>query len=113
VCNEKWARLERSGRRADALRREPVCADQLAEQITAADPIKVDEVGHSRLARRKRADRRPLPVWRKMEAYVARNPGTPLFVRPIYAGPSWSPAALDYGLLNGRELWSERFVNDV
>jgi len=52
-------------------------------------------------------------VWRKMEAYLARNPGTPLFVRPIYVGPSWRPAALDYGLLNGGELWSERFVNDV
>jgi hypothetical protein len=50
-------------------------------------------------------------VWRKMEAYLARNPGTPLFVRPIYGGPSWRPAALDYGVLNGAELWSERFVN--
>jgi hypothetical protein len=35
---------------APALRREPVLADQPAEQITAADPIKVDDVGHSRLA---------------------------------------------------------------
>jgi hypothetical protein len=52
-------------------------------------------------------------VWRKMEAYLARNPGTPLFVRPIYAGPSWRPAALDYGVLNAAELWSERFVNDL
>jgi len=41
------------------------------------------------------------------------NAGTPPFVRPLYAGPSWRPAALDYGLLNGDELWSERFVNDV
>lgn len=52
-------------------------------------------------------------VWRKMEAYLARNPGTPLFVRPIYAGPSWRSASLEYGLLNGGTLWSERFVNEV
>jgi hypothetical protein len=52
-------------------------------------------------------------VWRKMEAHLARNPGTPLFVRPIYTGPSWRPAALDYGLFIGDRLWNERFVNDV
>ena len=49
-------------------------------------------------------------VWRRMEDYAARHPGTPLFVRPLYVGPSWGPAALDYGLLAGETLWSERFL---
>jgi hypothetical protein len=52
-------------------------------------------------------------VWREMEKYAARHPGTSLFVRPIYTGPSWKPASLDYGLLVGARLWSERFVNRV
>jgi hypothetical protein len=52
-------------------------------------------------------------VWRKMERYAATHPGTPLFVRPIYADPSWKPAALDYGLLADDGLWSERFINQT
>jgi hypothetical protein len=51
-------------------------------------------------------------LWRRMEEYAARHPGTPLFVRPTYGGPSWRPAALDYALLVGDRLWSERFVNE-
>ena len=35
-----------SGRRAERLRRELVLVDQAAEQVTAADAIKVDHVGH-------------------------------------------------------------------
>lgn len=50
-------------------------------------------------------------LWRRMENYAARHPGTPLFVRPIYDGPSWRPVALDYGLLLPERLWSERFLN--
>lgn len=50
-------------------------------------------------------------LWRRMEGYAARHPGTPLFVRPIYSGPSWRPAIVEYGLLVGDGLWSERFVN--
>ena len=49
------------------LRGEPVLADQPAEQITAADTVKVDDVGDWWLvARRQLAERRPLPeraVW--------------------------------------------------
>jgi len=50
-------------------------------------------------------------VWRRMEDYAALHPGAPLFARPIHHGPSWRPAALDYVLLVGDRLWSERFVN--
>ena len=50
-------------------------------------------------------------LWRRMENYAASHPGTPLFVRPIYDGPSWQPAALDYGLLLPGRLWTERFLN--
>ena len=49
--------------------------------------------------------------WRRIERYAAGNPGTPLFVRPTYAGDEWTPAALDYGVLTGEGLWVERFVN--
>ena len=46
-----------------------------------------------------------------MEKYAAKHPGTPLFVRPIYTGPSWKPAAIEYGLFIDGELSSERFTN--
>ncbi len=46
-----------------------------------------------------------------MEFYAALNPGTPLFVRPIYDSQTWVPAALDYALLLDGRLWCERFGN--
>ena len=50
-------------------------------------------------------------AWRRMEKYAAKHPGTPLFIRPIYTGPSWKPAAIEYGLFIDGELSSERFTN--
>ena len=49
--------------------------------------------------------------WRAMEHHAAQHPGTPLFVRPIYDGPTWVPAALDHGLLGDGRLWCERLIN--
>ena len=49
--------------------------------------------------------------WRAMERHAASHPGTPLFVRPSYRGPTWEPATIDYGLLVGDRLWCERFDN--
>jgi hypothetical protein len=49
--------------------------------------------------------------WRRMERYAALQPGTPLFVRPIYDTPSWVPAALDHGVLTKGGLWWGRFAN--
>ena len=46
-----------------------------------------------------------------MEKYAADNPGTPLFARPIYRGPTWIPEAIDSPLLVDDKLWSERFDN--
>lgn len=50
-------------------------------------------------------------LWRRMENYAARHPGTPLFVRPVYGDSSWRPVALELGLLAGERLWFERFAN--
>lgn len=50
-------------------------------------------------------------LWRKMESYAATRPGTPLFVRPIYTGPTWKPDAIDYGVLLRDRMWIERFAN--
>lgn len=51
--------------------------------------------------------------YRKMERYAARNPGTFFFSRPIYGDGSWTPHALEYGLLllDERRFWVERFPN--
>jgi hypothetical protein len=51
--------------------------------------------------------------YRKMEIYAAQHPGTLIFSRPIYADTSWTPHALDYGLLllPERRIWAERFPN--
>jgi hypothetical protein len=51
-------------------------------------------------------------LWRRMEDYAARHPGTPLFVRPIYRDSTWRPAGLELALLLEERLWSERFSND-
>ena len=50
-------------------------------------------------------------LWRRMENYAARHPGTPLFVRPVYADSSWRPLALELALLAGERLWFECFSN--
>ncbi len=49
--------------------------------------------------------------WREMERYVARNPGTPLLVRPVYDASSWTPADLDHAILASQGLRFERFSN--
>ncbi len=49
--------------------------------------------------------------WRKLERHAASHPGTPLFVCPIYDGPSWVPASLEYGLVVSGRLRVERFAN--
>jgi hypothetical protein len=49
--------------------------------------------------------------WREMERYAARNPGTPLLVRPLYDADSWTPADLDYAILTSQGLQFERFSN--
>lgn len=50
--------------------------------------------------------------WRALEREAAANPGTPLFVRPIYRDTSWVPSELEYGLLRPEGLLVERFRND-
>jgi hypothetical protein len=50
-------------------------------------------------------------VWKAMEGYAVGHPGTALFVRPTYDGPTWIPATIDYGLLIDEGLWCERFEN--
>jgi DNA/RNA non-specific endonuclease len=36
--------------------------------------------------------------WRRMERYAVEHPGTFCFIRPIYAGTSWTPSQLEYGI---------------
>jgi hypothetical protein len=55
-------------------------------------------------------------LWRQMENYCARKPGTFCFVRPIYADTSWRPAQIEYGIIKveaGRppHLWRHLFEN--
>lgn len=51
-------------------------------------------------------------VFRDMERYCLKNPGTFLFNRPIYCNRSWHPCIIEYGLLTIRgTLWVERFNN--
>jgi hypothetical protein len=49
--------------------------------------------------------------WRALEREAAASPGTPLFVRPIYADATWSPTEFEYGLVRGGGLHVERFQN--
>lgn len=50
--------------------------------------------------------------FRGMERFVAANPGTFFFHRPIYDDASWIPAELEYGILrNDIEWWMDRFKN--
>ena len=50
-------------------------------------------------------------LWRQLERYAARNPGTPLFVRPIYRDDSWRPSVLEFGLIIDGTFKVERFAN--
>jgi hypothetical protein len=38
-------------------------------------------------------------LWRKLEREAAENPGTFCFIRPLYAGASWRPSRIEYGLI--------------
>lgn len=38
-------------------------------------------------------------LWRKMENYCAKHPGTFCFVRPIYSDKGWRPLLLEYGIV--------------
>lgn len=38
-------------------------------------------------------------LWRKLEREAAEHPGTFCFIRPIYAGTSWRPSQIEYGLI--------------
>jgi hypothetical protein len=49
--------------------------------------------------------------WRALEREAAASPGTPLFVRPIYADATWSPSEFEYGLVRGGGLHVERVQN--
>jgi hypothetical protein len=55
-------------------------------------------------------------LWRRMENYCAKNPGTFCFVRPIYADMSWRPAQIEYGIIKAEsglppQLWLHLFNN--
>lgn len=51
-------------------------------------------------------------IYRKMENYCAKNPGTFCFSRPIYCDFSTRPFILEYGLLTEEgKLWVEQFDN--
>jgi hypothetical protein len=49
--------------------------------------------------------------WRAIERHAAGQPGTPLFVRPLYTDDSWEPSELEFGLLIGPTLDWQRFSN--
>jgi len=50
--------------------------------------------------------------FRNMERYVAANPGTFFYHRPIYRDATWIPHALEYGVLqDNRDWWVETFTN--
>ena len=51
-------------------------------------------------------------IYRKMESYAVRHPGTLAFSHLIYSDESWVPAFLEYGvLMDGGKIWVERFAN--
>lgn len=51
-------------------------------------------------------------LYRQMEAYVAANPGTMFFSRPIHLDGSLCPTILEYGvLMPDRKLWCASFSN--
>jgi hypothetical protein len=51
-------------------------------------------------------------VYRAMERYCAKNPGTYFFSRPLYAGLSAHPYAIEFGVLRLEgALWVNWFPN--
>jgi hypothetical protein len=50
-------------------------------------------------------------LWRQLERYATRHPGTPLFVRPVYRDESWRPSVLEFGLIIEDTFTVERFTN--
>jgi hypothetical protein len=50
--------------------------------------------------------------WRALERYAAERPGTPLFVRPVYADGTWVSSAIEFGLLRDGALHTELFTNE-
>lgn len=51
-------------------------------------------------------------LYRQMEAYVAANPGTMFFSRPIHLDGSLCPSLLEYGvLMPDRKVWWATFSN--
>jgi hypothetical protein len=54
--------------------------------------------------------------WRRMERYAAGKPGTFCFIRPLYAGPSWTPSELEFGIFtlppnDPFKFWGNVFPN--
>ena len=57
-------------------------------------------------------------LWRQMETYCNRHPGTFCFVRPLYRDGSWIPAKLEFGIFkttgpDPSEFWGHVFANDI
>ena len=53
-------------------------------------------------------------IYRKMEQYCFRNPGTFCYNRPIYGNQSDKPSFIEYGLLkHTNELWYHCFNNQT
>jgi len=51
-------------------------------------------------------------LYRSMENYVYKNPGTFVFSRPIYFSDTWEPFFLEYGVQKSdRDLWVHLFDN--
>lgn len=49
--------------------------------------------------------------WRAMERRAFARSGAPLFVRPIYDSPSWTPEELEFGLVEQGRLQVQCFAN--
>jgi hypothetical protein len=50
--------------------------------------------------------------FREMERWCVSNPGAFSFARPIYMDDTWTPHALEYGVLRSpSDLWVESFPN--
>lgn len=50
-------------------------------------------------------------IFRAMERYCSKNPGTFCFSRPIYCDGSWRPCMIEYGVLTNTGIWVEIFEN--
>ncbi len=50
-------------------------------------------------------------VFRTMERYCSKNPGTFCFSRPIYGDGTWRPYMIEYGVITETGIWVEIFEN--